>query len=110
MSHGRFLLKFSCSSIVGKTTQKSHFQFIQTLLLDFGGVVDDSLDILFAVKVFPFECVFALSGGEVDACLPGDIKRYTEGFLEILETLGDGGEFFCHIFVQWFYSSARKRA
>src|SRR5271154_5058362 len=61
MSHGRFLLKFSCSSIVGKTTQKSHFQFIQTLLLDFSGVVNDSLDVLFAVKVFPFECVFTLS-------------------------------------------------
>lgn len=52
--------------------------------------------------------MFALSGGEIYACLPGDIKRYTEGFLEILETFGDAGEFFCHIFFQWFYSSAGK--
>jgi hypothetical protein len=42
--------------------------------------------------------------------LPGDIERYTEGFLEILETFANAGEFLCHIFVQWFYSSARKRA
>ena len=101
-------LKFTSPSVVGKTTQESHLQLVQTLLLDFRRVVDDGLNILFAIKVFPFECVFAFSACEIYTCLTRDIERRTERLLKLFEYLCDAWELVRDILVQRLYESVRK--